>query len=141
MRAGSVKIVGLKEEIERLQGLHPRVTRDVLEQTITALTSNTSEGAGAIPVSTGSYAKSFSVSNMAGRPRYSNPEGKPKGQDQTIFRGIAEANMRNDLEKIDFNKDFFTIRNSAKYADDVESKHLVFASIRDLMGNAEVEIS
>ena len=87
------------------------------------------------PVVTGAYAESFSVlPSSSGGGRRKSSKGRPKGQDKGTYRGIAEANMHSDIDKINLvDNQSLSFRNRAPHASEViEEKYQVFSQVKDI---------
>lgn len=85
------------------------------------------------PVRTGAYVESFSVVERGaggGRSRSSN--GRPVLVDKVGKKEEEAARLRAAIRSIDpLESGGFTLRNRAPHANDVESRHRVFAKTKD----------
>ena len=83
-------------------------------------------------VETGAYITSWSVSTGRGRPRGKSSKGRPKMSARKAFQQ-ADAQIEQDLAKLDMSKNEYILRNGAPHADaswSVERKHRVLARLR-----------
>ena len=112
--------------------------QDAMDDTEDALKSKLVDIAGVLstraPVSTGSYAESFSVDTSGGRSiRRVSSEGKRwYSADLATAQNTAFTNMTNDINAIEvLQSNQVQFKNGAPHAAEVEAEHQVFGAAKD----------
>ena len=128
MFKGRINIKSVSVKIENLRERMITEVKSDLKGIATDLSTRS-------PVDTGAYAESFSVlPSSSGGGRRKSSKGRPKGQDKGTYRGIAEANMHSDIDKINLvDNQSLSFRNRAPHASEViEEKYQVFSQVKDI---------
>lgn len=83
------------------------------------------------PVDTGAYVESFQITTVSGGGRGYTSHGRPRQQDEELYKNIAKAQIASDVEAIPEGAEYAYFTNRAPHAKYVEGKHAVMASARD----------